>query len=224
MQAFSSRARSTCSTHREWASACAARDWCTTGSNCASNGRGHRIDMHELTGGRAITVYAQHEVVKDLIQARLAYGGPICLRGGARVRIQGFDGDAPRIRFRQRRRRLRDRVRLHRAAAMAFTASAGLRFPPASCASTRRRIRSAGWGFWREAKPASDELIYANHERGFALLSMRTPQISRLYLQCRPDEDHRRLAGRAHLGRVTEALGDGARDFGSTKARFFRRA
>ena len=55
--------------------------------------------------------------------------------------------------------------------------------------STRRRIRSAGWAFWRRRSRPRDELIYANHERGFALLSMRTPQISRLYLQCRPDED-----------------------------------
>ncbi len=61
--------------------------------------RGHRIDMYELTGGRAITVYAQQEIVKDLIQVRLAYGEPLVFEVDS-VRIQGFDGDAPRILYR----------------------------------------------------------------------------------------------------------------------------
>src|SRR5947209_3659754 len=60
------------------------------------NRRGHRIDLHDLTGGRAITVYAQHEIVKDLIQVRLAYGGPLVFEVDS-VRIEGFDGEAPRI-------------------------------------------------------------------------------------------------------------------------------
>ena len=77
------------------------------------NRRGHRIDLHELTGGRAITVYAQHEVVKDLIEARLAYGGQIwssrwtrCRSTASMARRRAFSS--------QRRRRVRDRLRLHR--------------------------------------------------------------------------------------------------------------
>ncbi len=72
---------------------------------------------------------------------------------------------------------------------MAFTGSAGLRFRPASYTSTEKTYPFGWLGILAQAKPASDELIYANHERGFALLSLRTPQVSRLYLQCRPDED-----------------------------------
>ena len=85
---------------RASATACAAKASCITASNCASIAAGHRIDMHELTGGRAITVYGQHEVVKDLIAARLASRRTNPVRCRASVSIHDFDGDSPRIRFR----------------------------------------------------------------------------------------------------------------------------
>jgi p-hydroxybenzoate 3-monooxygenase len=149
--------------------------------------RGHRIDLHSLTGGRAITVYAQHEVVKDLIQARMSYGGPILFEVES-VRIEGFDGDAPRVRFRSRGEECE--------IACDYIAGCdgfhGVCRPsiPSGILRLYEKTYPFGWlGILAEAKPASDELIYANHEDGFALLSMRTPRISRLYLQCRPDED-----------------------------------
>jgi len=149
--------------------------------------RGHRIDLHGLTGGRAITVYAQHEVVKDLIQARMAYGGPLVFEVDS-VRIEGFDGDSPHIRFRSAGEEC--------AIACDYIAGSdgfhGICRPsiPSGVLRFYEKIYPFGWlGILAEAKPASDELIYANHERGFALLSIRTPQISRLYLQCHPDED-----------------------------------
>ncbi len=150
-------------------------------------GRGHRIDLHGLTGGRAITVYAQHEVVKDLIAARLARGGPILFEVED-VSLAGIEGDEPRIRFGQGGERweiacdyvggcdgfhgiCRDSI-------------------PAGALRCFERVYPFGWlGILAEAPPASEELIYSNHERGFALLSMRSPRISRVYLQCRPDED-----------------------------------
>ncbi|MEO8592866.1 MAG: 4-hydroxybenzoate 3-monooxygenase [Candidatus Solibacter sp.] len=151
------------------------------------NRRGHRIDLHDLTGGRAITVYAQHEVVKDLIQARLAYGGPLVFEVD-KVRIAGFDGVTPRIHYRNGGEECE--------IACDYIAGCdgfrGICRPsiPAGILRSYEKTYPFGWlGILAEAKPASHELIYANHERGFALLSMRTPQISRLYLQCRPDEN-----------------------------------
>lgn len=154
------------------------------------NRRGHRIDMHELTGGRAITVYAQHEVVKDLIGARLQAGGRIFFEAG-QVGIHDFEGEQPRIAFQQ--------------AGAAYEIACDFiggcdgfhgicrHRIPAGVLRYYEKVYPFGWlGILAEAAPASPELIYSHHERGFALLSMRTPQISRVYLQCRPDED---LAG-----------------------------
>jgi len=149
--------------------------------------RGHRIDLHGLTGGRAITVYGQHEVVRDLIQARMAYGGPLVFEVDS-VRIDGFDGASPQIRFCSAGEEC--------AIACDYIAGCdgfhGICRPsiPSGVLRFYEKTYPFGWlGILAAARPASDELIYANHERGFALLSMRTPQVSRLYLQCRPDEE-----------------------------------
>jgi p-hydroxybenzoate 3-monooxygenase len=150
------------------------------------NGRGHRIDFRKLAG-RAITVYAQHEVIKDLVQARLAAGGQILFEVED-VAIHGFQGDAPRIHFREGGEECE--------IACDYIAGCdgfhGICRPsvPAGALRFYEKTFPFGWlGILAEARPASDELIYLNHERGFALLSMRTPQISRVYLQCRPDEN-----------------------------------
>jgi p-hydroxybenzoate 3-monooxygenase len=164
------------------------------------NGRGHRIDMYELTGGRAITVYAQHEVVKDLIAARIQAGGQIFFEAG-QVQIHDFQGATPVITFQ------------HAGVAHQIDCDFiggcdgfhGICRPaiPAGALRSYQKVYPFGWlGILAEAAPASRELIYANHERGFALLSMRTPEISRVYLQCRPDED---LAGWPD-GRIWEEL------------------
>ncbi|SPE24666.1 p-hydroxybenzoate hydroxylase [Candidatus Sulfopaludibacter sp. SbA3] len=149
------------------------------------NGAGHRIDFRELTG-RAITVYAQHEVIKDLVHARLADGGPLLFEVED-VAIEGFEGDAPRIRFRHGGEACE--------IACDYIAGCdgfhGICRPSVPVGALRFYDKTFpfGWlGILAEAKPASDELIYVNHDRGFALLSMRSPGISRLYLQCRPDE------------------------------------
>ena len=151
------------------------------------NGRGHRIDMHELTGGRAITVYGQHEVVKDLIDARLHAGGQIFFEAG-QAAIHDFDSESPRITLPARGRRSRDCLRFHRR--LRWLPRNLPSYGPAGVLRSYEKVYPFGWlGILAEAAPASRELIYSNHERGFALLSMRTPQISRVYLQCRPDED-----------------------------------
>jgi p-hydroxybenzoate 3-monooxygenase len=149
-------------------------------------GRGHRIDFEELTG-RSITVYAQQEVIKDLVAARLACGGEILFEAEA-LRLSEVSGEQPRLHF------------LHNGAehelACDFIAGCdgfhGIARSaiPANSLTVYERIYPFAWlGILAESKPASEELIYANHDRGFALLSMRSPSISRLYLQCDPEED-----------------------------------
>ncbi|MBZ5726588.1 MAG: 4-hydroxybenzoate 3-monooxygenase [Acidobacteriia bacterium] len=151
------------------------------------NRRGHRIDMHELTGGRAITVYAQQEVVKDLIDARLQVGGEIFFEA-VQAAIQDFEGESPRIRFQHAGEE-------YEIACDFIGGCDGFHgicrhAIPAGALRCFEKVYPFGWlGILAEAAPASRELIYSHHERGFALLSMRTPQISRVYLQCRPDED-----------------------------------
>jgi p-hydroxybenzoate 3-monooxygenase len=148
-------------------------------------GRSHRIDFEELTG-RTITVYAQQELVKDLVAARLAAGGQILFEAEA-VKLEGFDG-APRIVYRHNggeHELTCDFI----AGCDGFHGVARASVPP-SAISIFERIYPFAWlGILSQSTPASEELIYAHHDHGFALLSMRSPQISRLYLQCEPDED-----------------------------------
>ena len=150
------------------------------------NRRGHRIDFKELTG-RGITVYAQHEVIKDLIQARLAASGEIVFEAKD-VSVHDPDGPSPHIRY----------TKDGEACELACDFIAGCdgfhgvsraSVPPGVLTAYERVYPFAWLGILAQAPPSSEELIYAYHERGFALLSMRSPQISRLYLQCHPDED-----------------------------------
>src|SRR5271156_5826966 len=150
-------------------------------------GRGHRIDLSGLAGGSTVTIYAQHEVIKDLIAARLAAGGQIVFEA-ADVSIHDFDGPAPKIRYRQ------DGVECE--LSCDFIAGCdgfhGVCRPsiPGGVLTMYDRVYPFAWlGILAEARPSSEELIYAYHERGFALHSMRSPTITRLYLQCAPDED-----------------------------------
>ncbi len=153
----------------------------------AFDGVRHRIDMAALTGGRGITIYGQNEVVKDLLGARVASGRPVLFEA-SEVTLAGLDGAAPAIRF------------VHEGATQEircdFVAGCdgfhGVCRPSIPDAALTRFERSYpfGWlGVLASAPPASDELVYSLHDRGFALFSMRSPQVTRLYLQCAADED-----------------------------------
>jgi p-hydroxybenzoate 3-monooxygenase len=153
-------------------------------------GRLHRIDLAELTGGRAITVYGQHEVVKDLIAARLAAGGRVLFEAGD-ASLHDLDGARPTIRFRHGgddHELVCDFI----GGCDGFHGASRPSVPPGELRVFERSYPFAWLGILAEAAPASEELVYAHHERGFALFSMRSPRITRLYLQCAPDED---LAG-----------------------------
>ena len=150
-------------------------------------GRSHRIDLAGLTGGRSIMVYAQHEVIKDLVKARLDAGAPIEF-GVKDVTLQDLDTDAPKARFRDAAGALRDLACDFVAGCDGFY---GISRPavPSRRRSEFTRTYPFGWlGILVEAPPSTDELIYAHHERGFALVSTRSPQIQRLYVQCDPED------------------------------------
>jgi p-hydroxybenzoate 3-monooxygenase len=150
-------------------------------------GRGHRIDFKELTGGKGIMIYAQHEVLKDLNDARIATGGRVLFEVED-VSVHNFEGRIPKIRYKKDGEEYE--------ITCDFIAGCdgfhGICRPsiPAGVCSEYDRIFPFGWlGILAEVRPSSEELIYTYHDHGFALHSMRTPQISRLYLQCKPDED-----------------------------------
>ncbi len=150
-------------------------------------GRGHRIDFQELTGGKGITIYAQHEVLKDLNNARIAAGGQVFFEVED-VAVHDFDGAKPKIRY----RRDGNDYELICDFIAGCDGFHGICRPsiPDGVLTEYEREYPFGWlGILAEAPPSSEELIYAYHDRGFALHSMRTPQIGRLYLQCDPEED-----------------------------------
>jgi p-hydroxybenzoate 3-monooxygenase len=152
------------------------------------DGEGHRIAMSELTGGRAIWIYGQQEVVKDLIAARQATGAPLHFEV-ADVAVHDLDGDAPRITYTSA-----DGT-AHELACDVIAGCDGFHgiCRPALGADRLRiaeREYPFGWlGILADVAPSTEELIYAYHDRGFAMHSLRSPTLSRLYLQVDPHDD-----------------------------------
>jgi p-hydroxybenzoate 3-monooxygenase len=150
-------------------------------------GRGHRIPFDELTGGRGITIYGQQEVVKDLIAARLEAGAPLLFEVED-VRPVELDTERPALRFRHGGEE-------HELGCDVVAGCDGFHgvcrdAVPEGALSFREHVYPFGWlGILAEVAPSSEELIYCHHDRGFALHSMRTPELTRLYLQCDPDDD-----------------------------------
>jgi p-hydroxybenzoate 3-monooxygenase len=150
------------------------------------DGRSHRIPVTELSG-KQVMIYGQHEVVRDLIAARVAAQAGLLFETSD-VAIHDWESDAPRITFRHDGR---DEV-------LECDVIAGCDGFHGICRQTLPhgfirdydRIYPFGWlGILADVAPSHDELVYANHANGFALLTMRSPTVSRLYLQCAPDED-----------------------------------
>jgi p-hydroxybenzoate 3-monooxygenase len=159
------------------------------GINLAFAGGLHRIDMYELTGGRAVMVYAQHEVLIDLIARRLADGGDVRF-GVSDTQVEGLETDRPTIRF-------TDAEGLAQTVECDFVVGADgsrsytrLLMPEGKIRrSFFRQYPFAWFGILAEAPPSSDELIYAHSDRGFVLVSTRSPAVQRLYFQCDPETD-----------------------------------
>jgi p-hydroxybenzoate 3-monooxygenase len=159
------------------------------GINLAFAGGLHRINMYELTGGRAVMVYAQHEVLIDLIARRLADGGDVRF-GVSDTQVEGLETDQPSIRF-------TDADGTAQTVECDFVVGADgsrsyTRFlmPEGTVRKSFFRQYPFAWfGILAEAPPSSDELIYAHSERGFVLISTRSPSVQRLYFQCDPETD-----------------------------------
>ncbi|MFF3455262.1 4-hydroxybenzoate 3-monooxygenase [Streptomyces sp. NPDC002730] len=147
----------------------------------------HRLDFPALTGGRSVMVYAQTEVVKDLIARQLIDGGPLLFEAEVRS-VEGADTDRPAIHY------------VHEGREQTLTCDYVVgcdgfhgvtrNAVPESTRTTYERIYPYSWlGILAQAPPVYDELIYAHSARGFALASMRSPTVSRLYLQVPNDTD-----------------------------------
>ena len=156
------------------------------GNYLAFNGELHYLNFRELVG-KGVAIYGQQEIVKDLIARRLADGGQVLFEASD-VAVHDLDSAKPRITFR------------HAGAAHELACDFiggcdgfhGICRPsiPAGARTAYDREYPFGWvGVLSQSPPPEDELIYAYHERGFALFTMRSPTLARLYLQCAPDDD-----------------------------------
>ncbi|MDB5239895.1 MAG: 4-hydroxybenzoate 3-monooxygenase [Spirosoma sp.] len=146
------------------------------------NGQRHRINLTELTGGSCVTIYAQTEVVKDLIRLRVETGNPVLFEAQATA-IKAITSSTPMIQY------------THNGEEHFLTCDflAGCdgfhgisrQFIPESLTTVYDKVYPYSWlGILANVPPSTHELIYAYHDRGFALHSMRSPEISRLYVQC----------------------------------------
>ena len=144
-------------------------------------GAGHRIALSELTGGRTITIYGQNRVVEDLVAARRATGGALLYEVDD-VRLQALATKRPSIRYRHEgREHVLECDVIAGCDGFHGVSRAAI---PASRLIEHERVYPFGWlGILAAVPPSSDELVYAYHERGFALHSLRSPEVSRLYVQ-----------------------------------------
>ncbi|MGO9305208.1 MAG: 4-hydroxybenzoate 3-monooxygenase, partial [Candidatus Korobacteraceae bacterium] len=154
-------------------------------------GRRHHVPLAELTGGKAIYVYGQNEVVKDLMQARIATGRPLHYEV-QNVSVHDIDSAGPSIRY-QGNGKQEELTCDFIAGCDGFHGICRLSLGQKALGDAVKfydKTYPFGWlGILAEAPPSSDSLVYTLHERGFALFSMRSPKITRLYFQVPPDED-----------------------------------
>ncbi|AXS41754.1 4-hydroxybenzoate 3-monooxygenase [Breoghania sp. L-A4] len=155
------------------------------GTELCFDGSRHRIDFKALTG-ETVMVYGQTEVTRDLVDARLAEGGVIVYEAED-VALHDFDGAKPHVTY--RKDGVTHRLDCDFIAGCDGYHGASRKAAPQDVLKTFERVYPFGWlGILSETPPVSHELIYANHERGFALCSMRSNVLSRYYVQCPLDD------------------------------------
>jgi p-hydroxybenzoate 3-monooxygenase len=154
------------------------------------DGERHHIDFRDLTGGRTVTVYAQTEVVKDLIARRLADAGPGAIEFGVTdIEVSDLDTDRPALRYADASGARREITCDAIAGCDGFHGICRPAIPPGVLTTWERDYPYAWLGILADVPPSTDELIYAHHAHGFALHSLRSPTVSRLYLQVDTGED-----------------------------------
>ena len=157
------------------------------GTNLSLDGDLFHIDMAALTGGRTVTVYGQQEVMHDLFEAADERGVQI-VWNAMDVTIEGAEGSSPTLKWRDGDGNTPE-LQCDFVVGCDGQHGVSRKTIPASVQREFERIYPFGWlGILAEVPPVEDELIYANHERGFALASMRSPTRSRYYIQCDIDE------------------------------------
>jgi len=156
------------------------------GVELAFDGARHRIDFHALTGGKHVMVYGQTEVTHDLMDARTAEGRTTIYEAKD-VSLHDFDGDAPSVRY--RKDGAEHELRCDFIAGCDGYHGVSRASVPQQALTTYERVYPFGWlGVLADTPPVAHELIYSNHERGFALCSMRSPTRTRYYIQCSLDD------------------------------------
>jgi p-hydroxybenzoate 3-monooxygenase len=154
------------------------------------DGQRRHLDFRDLTGGRTVTVYAQTEIVKDLIARRLADSGPDAIAFGVTdTEVADLDTDRPVLRYASAQGTRHEVTCDAIAGCDGFHGMCRPAFPAGVQTVVQRDYPYAWLGILADVPPSTDELIYAHHRRGFALHSLRSPAISRLYLQVSPDTD-----------------------------------
>ena len=185
------------------------------------DGLGHRIDFADLTDGLSITIYGQQEVVKDLIRTRLEAGGKILFDAEAES-VHDLDTESPKIRF------LADGG--EEEISCDYVAGCdgffGVSRPeiPEKARTEYTRTYPFGWfGILVEGPPSTKELIYTLHDRGFALVSTRSPEIQRLYFQCDPHDDIGEWSDERIWDELSTRLATEDRDWGLEKGKIFQK-
>src|SRR5262249_37339424 len=158
------------------------------GVNLRFAGRSHRVDFDDLTGGKAITLYPQHEVIKDLVAERVERGGAISF-GVTDVALHDLEGPRPRVTFRDAEGVAHELVAGAIAGCDGFHGVSRPSIPPGVLTEHAHDYPFGWFGMLVEAPRSTEELIYARHARGFALSPSRTPSLQRYYLQCAPHDD-----------------------------------
>jgi p-hydroxybenzoate 3-monooxygenase len=151
------------------------------------DGRDARIDLAALTGGKAVKIYAQHDVIKDLVKVRLETGGDIRF-DASNVSVHDIDSEAPSVRYRSADGSLHE-IDCDFVAGCDGTQGISRSLIPKDALKVYERLYPFGWfGILCEAPASSDELIYSMSEKGFVLVSTRSPDVQRMYFQCSPTE------------------------------------
>lgn len=152
------------------------------GFSLAFDGRDHRIDLYDLTGGKRVMVYGQTELTRDLIERRERDGG-MTIYDAANVVPSGFDSDHPFVTF--EKDGVTQRIDCDFIAGCDGFHGASRKAVPEGAIKTFEKVYPFGWlGILADVPPVNHELIYANHPGGFALCSMRSETRSRYYVQC----------------------------------------
>ncbi len=155
------------------------------GIEISFSGRRQRIDFRKLTG-KAVIVYGQTEITRDLMEARSTTGAPTFYEAAA-VSLHHITSERPCVRY--RKDRVEAEIECDFIAGCDGFHGVSRHAIPEAAIRTYERVHPFGWlGILSKTPPVSPELIYVNHERGFALCSMRSHTLSRLYIQCRLDD------------------------------------